>query len=198
MTVAVAVRKHGRTVLAADSLVQFGGQRFPTDNCLFHKIQRLGPSMIVWAGWSLYAELLTAHLAANRPPTLDTEAEVFDFFIKFWRALRDEYTFTRRGAADNHPFVDLESVFLLANHRAVFRVSGDMDVTEFQQYAAVGSGAKYALGALRVLYDTLDDPIEIARRAVQVGIDFDVNCGGPIEITEIAITDPALASRDAE
>jgi hypothetical protein len=60
-----------------------------------------------------------------------------------------------------------------------------MDVTQFQQYTAVGSGSKYAMGALRVLYDQLDDPGDIAGRAVQVGIDFDVFCGGPIDVVEI-------------
>ncbi len=82
MTIAVAVKKGGRTVIAADSLVNFGGQRFPPENCQFHKIHRLGDSLMAWAGWSLYAELLTAHLATNPPPSLYTESEVFDFFVQ--------------------------------------------------------------------------------------------------------------------
>jgi hypothetical protein len=35
------------------------------------------------------------------------------------------------------------------------------------------------------LYDQLDDPAEIARQAVQVGIDFNVYCGGPIDMEEV-------------
>lgn len=186
MTVAVAVRKGGRTVLAADSLVNFGGQRFPPQNCRFHKIFRLGSTSIVWAGWSLYAEMLTAHLARNEPPPLMSEPEVFSFFVRFWRSMREEYTFVSRGQqAGDPPFVDLESVFLLVNRAGMFRVAGDMDVTAFEQFCAIGSGSKYALGALSVLYPQDLDAAEIALRAVQVGIDYDVHCGGDIDIVDV-------------
>jgi ATP-dependent HslUV protease subunit HslV len=182
MTVAVAVHKNDVTVVAADSLVNFGGQRFTPSNCAFHKIHRVGDSLMVWAGWSLYAELLTAHLAKHPPEALETEADVFAFFVTFWRAMRDEYTMTDRARNDSHPFADLDSVFLLANRYGIFRVASDLDVTQFQQYTAVGSGAKYSIGALQVLYGELDDPELIARRAVQVGIESDVYCGGPIDV----------------
>jgi ATP-dependent HslUV protease subunit HslV len=186
MTIAVAVRKGGRTVLAADSLVNFGGQRFSAENCKFHKIKRVGDSFLVWAGWSLYAEMLNAHLSRHPPPALRSEAEVFTFFVQFWRAMRDDYTFMQRVTPSvEHPFADLDSVFLLANQAGIFRVASDMDVTLFEQYTAIGSGSKYSLGALRILYEQLDDVAEIARRAVQVGIDSDVYCGGPIDLSEV-------------
>lgn len=190
MTVAVAVIKNGRTVLAADSLVTFGGQRFGPDNTRFQKIRQVGSSLLTWAGWSIYGELLTAHLGATSTPVsnLSTEAEVFDFFIRFWRVLRDEYTyrpyFGDRDSRD-HPFASLDSTFLLANRHGIFRVAADLDVAQFQQYTAVGSGSPYALGALRVLYDTLDDAEDIAHRAVQVGIDFEIHCGGDIDLQTV-------------
>lgn len=184
MTIAVAVAKKGRTFIAADSLVTFGGQRFPVENCQFNKIHQVGNSMLVWAGWSLYAEIITAHLVSAPPPRLSTEAEVFQFFVGLWRAMRSDFTWIEKRSSE-HPFADLESTFLLANRSAIFRVASDMDVTQFKQYTAVGSGSKYALGALRVLYDQLDDAAEIASRAVQVGIDCDVFCGGKIDVREV-------------
>jgi ATP-dependent protease HslVU (ClpYQ) peptidase subunit len=185
MTVAVAVRKQGRTVVAADSLVNFGGERYPNDNSRFRKIQEVGDSLMVWSGWSLYAELLTAHLSRQPPPSLHNEAEVFSFFVSFWRALQEEYTLLQPRGSREHPFGELDSVFLLANRSGVFRISSDLDVTEFNRFAAIGSGSKYALGALQVLYACEEDPLEIARRAVQVGIDSNVYCGGPIDVAEV-------------
>jgi ATP-dependent protease HslVU (ClpYQ) peptidase subunit len=185
MTVAVAVKKGDRIVLAADSLVNFGGQRYHPSNCRFRKIHLLGDSVIAWAGWSLYAELLAAHLQAAPPPTLNNEGDVFSFFIRFWRMLKEEYNMRGPNSDADHPFADLYSTFLLVNRNGLFRVSSDMDVTEFQEYAAVGSGSKYALGALRVLYGESDDVGEIATRAVQVGIDFDVYCGGTIDVVDL-------------
>src|SRR5688572_5135246 len=108
MTVAVAVRKNGRTVLAADSLVNFGGQRYSAANCRFNKIHQIGDSVLAWAGWSLYAELLAAHLAScPPPPQLYTEQEVFAFFIRFSRVLRDDYALRRPLGEGGHPFADL-------------------------------------------------------------------------------------------
>lgn len=185
MTVAVAVKKGDRIVLAADSLVNFGGQRYDPRNCRFRKIHLVGDSVIAWAGWSLYSELLEAHLQASPPPSLTSEGDVFSFFIRFWRTLRDDYSMRGPNTDAEHPFADLYSTFLLVNRHGLFRVSSDMDVTEFQEYAAVGSGSKYALGALRVLYDASDDVSAIATRAVQVGIDFDVYCGGTIDVVEV-------------
>jgi ATP-dependent protease HslVU (ClpYQ) peptidase subunit len=185
MTVAVAVRKQGRTIVAADSLVNFGGERYPNENTRFHKIQAVGDSLLVWSGWSLYAELLTAHLEQKPPPSLHTEGEVFAFFVSFWRALQEQYTLLQPPGSREHPFGELDSVFLLANRSGVFRVQSDLDVTGFSHFAAIGSGAKYALGALQVLYPREDDPAEIARAAVQVGIDSNVYCGGPIDVCEV-------------
>jgi ATP-dependent protease HslVU (ClpYQ) peptidase subunit len=185
VTIAVAVRKHGRTVVAADSLVNFGGERYPSENTRFHKIKEVGHSLVVWSGWSLYAELLNAHLERLPPPSLDTEREVFAFFVSFWRALQEEYTLLQPPGSREHPFGELDSVFLLANRAGVFRVQSDLDVTEFSHFAAIGSGARYALGALQVLYPREEDPAEIARAAVQVGIDSNVYCGGPIDVCEV-------------
>lgn len=197
MTVAVAVTKNGRTVLAADSLVHFGGERFPPTNGQFHKIRRIGQSLLAWAGWSLYGELLDAHLASSElpPSELATEAEVFEFFISFWRVIRRNYTWTAHSNdGGRHPFATLDSTFLLANRHGVFRIAGDMEVAQFHEYTAVGSGSSYALGALRVLYGQSEDPAEIARRAVQVGIDFNVHCGGEIDV-EVVASDPAPRAR---
>ena len=98
MTVAVAVQKGGRTVVAADSLVHFGGQRCPPDNCRFRKIHEFGSSLVVCAGWTLYTELLTAYCAQHGMPEIEGEAGVFDFFLQFWRS-RDRRPTSRSSAA---------------------------------------------------------------------------------------------------
>jgi ATP-dependent HslUV protease, peptidase subunit HslV len=189
MTVVVAVRKDGRTVLAADSLVNFGGQRYPPENCETHKILRVGSSLFAWAGWSLYAEMLRAFLLEHPAPKLSGEVEVFRFFVDFWRSSRENFAMIRDATNSNSPFADLDSVFLIANRHGIFRVAANMDVTRFEQYAAVGSGAEYALGALRVLYDAELDAAQLARRAVEIGIDFNIYCGGTVDLQEVELVE---------
>src|SRR5436853_7747420 len=101
MTIAVAVQKQGRIVLAADTLLTFGGERIPPDNCKVEKIYRAGDSVLAWAGWALYAEMLDAYFAANPPPDLTREVNIFAFFVKFWRAMRDDYTFMYHRASSD-------------------------------------------------------------------------------------------------
>jgi hypothetical protein len=38
---------------------------------------------------------------------------------------------------------------------------------------------------MRVLYGQLEDAAEVARHGVQVGIDFDVYCGGLVDLAEV-------------
>ena len=105
--------------------------------------------------------------------------------------MQANYTYLQGTPEAGHPFANLDSTFLLVNPSGIYRVAGDMDVTTFTEYSAIGSGSQYALGALSVLYDQLDDPAAIARRAVEVGIDFDVYCGAPIDLEEVAFVHPA-------
>ena len=184
MTIALAIRKNGRTVLAADTLLSFGSERIPPENCHVEKVYRAGSSVLAWAGWALYAELLDAYLATEAPPDLTSEVGIFSFFIRFWRAMRDDYTFMQHRSGDRQTFVSLDSTFLIANRSGIFKVSGDMNVTTFNQYCAIGSGAAYSWGALRVLYDLHDDPATIARLAAEVAIDYNIRCGGQIDIVE--------------
>ena len=55
---------------------------------------------------------------------------MFSFFVTFWRALREEFTLLQPPGTREHPFAELDSVFLLANRSGVFRVSSDLDVAE--------------------------------------------------------------------
>ena len=49
--------------------------------------------------------------------------KIFTFFLDFWRALHDQYTFVNDQAATNAtPFGDLDSTFLIANAGGIFNI----------------------------------------------------------------------------
>lgn len=58
-------------------------------------------------------------------------------------------------------------------------------MTEFARYYAIGSGSDYALGAASVLYGTEADSATICRKAVEAAIEFNIYCGGDVEIVEL-------------
>ncbi len=182
MSIVVAVRKNGRTVIAADSLTSFGdSQRIPSANSTTAKVQRVGDSLMGSTGWAVYDNILDSFLATRPGPDLSFERPIFEFFLDLWKALHERYTFVNDQPHEkDSPFGDLDSSFLIASQNGIFKVSHDLDVCRFEQYYAIGSGSEYALGALYNLYELSQNPDEIAQRAVHTAMQFDVHCGGEI------------------
>ena len=190
MTIAVAVRKGGEIVLAADTQSNFGHNRTPIGNHRTQKILTVGGNHLATSGWGLYANILGDFLARKRTPKLDSERDVFRFFQGFWKALHEQYTMVNdqcQHEDEPSPFGDLDASFLLANGGGIFLVSSDTSVTEFQQYYAVGSGAEFALGALHALYDGELDAESLARRACEAAMAFNVYCGGQIDVCRVTL-----------
>jgi len=187
MSIAVAVKKNGKTVIAADTLSVFGDRRVPMQNHRASKIIQIGDTRVAMAGWGLYDNLMTDFLSRGRKPALTQEKDVYAFFLKLWTQLKERYTLVndQPHADDESPFADIDSSFLTASRHGIFHISGNLTVTSFMQYYAIGSGSDYALGTLFTLFDVEEDAAVLARRACESAIAFDVNCGGEIDIYEV-------------
>jgi len=183
MSIVVAVKKNGRTVMAADSLNVFGQERIPTDNAKATKVRRIGTALMAVTGWSVYANILDDMLAELKTPGLGDEKEIFSFFLDLWRELHERYPFVNdQPHHKDSPFGDLDASFLVANPTGIYKVSQDSSVCRFDKYYAIGSGGVYALGALYQIYDQNADAAALARRAVETAIEFDIYCGGEIDL----------------
>ena len=187
MSVIVAVAKAKRAVIACDTVSFCGSHRENPDNIINSKIRTIGSSLVGAAGWVLYENLFEHYLHGKRPPALKDEHAIFDFFLKFWRALRDRYTLVgeQSGKDRDGPFGDLDAEFLIANRHGLFAVDSNMTVLRIKKYYAIGSGSAYAFGTLTSLYDARSDPADIAAGAVRAAIQFDEGCGGDVEVRGI-------------
>jgi ATP-dependent protease HslVU (ClpYQ) peptidase subunit len=186
MSIVVAVRKNGRTVVAADSLNVFGQERVGPDNSRAAKIKPVGGTLLAVTGWSVYANILDDFITQHRPLALNGEPEIFTFFLDLWKQLRERYLLVNdQATSKDTPFGDLDASFLIANRSGIFKISQDASVCRFDKYYAIGSGGVYALGALYQLYDHVEDPAELARRGVETAIEFDIYCGRPIDVVEV-------------
>ena len=167
MSIAVAVSKHGKIVVAADTQSNFGDRKVLRANHRSAKIMKVGASYLALTGWGIYENILADYLSKAGAPRLRNETEVFTFFVRFWRQLHKKYSFVndQADADDKTPFADLDASFLVVNRSGIFHVSGNMSVTQFNEYYAIGSGGSYALGALHALYNQDLEAEEIARGA---------------------------------
>lgn len=189
MSIVVAVKKGGKVVIAADTMHSTGSRREHPDNIVQRsKLRPVGRSVIGGVGWSVYDNILDHYLATRKQrPALTNERAIFDFFLKFWKSLRDKYQMVndQPDREDRSPFCDLDSEFIVANARAVYHVSSDLSVMQFEKYLAVGSGDRYAYGALHALYDTRQSAEWLARKAADAAVHFDQSCGGELEVVSL-------------
>jgi ATP-dependent HslUV protease, peptidase subunit HslV len=187
MSIAVAVRKGNQIVLAADTQKNFGSFRVSEGFQPVDKIRKIGLSWVAATGWALYDNLIDDMLKKGKRPVLKDRQAIFAFFMKMWRELREKYSFVNDQCDDRQdsPFADLDSDFLIVNPGGIFHVASNMSVTEFDRYYAIGSGSDFAVGALHILYDSDLGPEEIARRAVETAIEFNIYCGGSIQVQSV-------------
>jgi len=185
MSVVVAVRKDGQTVMASDSMSVFGHHcEDHTNIASTDKILTVGSSLLGITGWGLYGNIFNHYLSSRRTaPRLSGEREIFDFFLKFWRELREKYSLVNEQAnTDKEPFADLDANFLVANRKGIFHVSSNLSVCGIRRFYAIGSGCEYATGAMFALYETKQSAEAVARKAVEAAIRFDTDCGGEITV----------------
>ena len=187
MSIAVAVRKDSRIVLATDSQTNLGSERVPATNLSGPKFMQVGSAHLAATGWTLYSNILADVLGRRRTaPRLDSEVSIFKFFIRLWEELHERYNFVKDQADDaDSPFGSLDSTFLVVCGQGIFGVASDLSVLRYERYFAIGSGAPVALGAVHALYESERDAEAIARSAAVAAIDHDVYCGHPVHVVKV-------------
>ena len=187
MSIAVAIRKDARIVLATDSQTNLGSERVPAANLSGPKFMRIGDAYLAATGWTLYSNILADVLARRRAvPRLDSEAGIFKFFTRLWEELHERYNFVKDQADDaDSPFGSLDSTFLVVCAQGIFGIASDLSVLRYERYFAIGSGAPIALGAAHALYESERDAETIARDAAVAAIDHDVYCGPPVHVATV-------------
>ncbi len=189
MSIIVAVKKAGSIAVAADTMHSSGSHREYSDNLISRtKLRKVGSSCLAGVGWSVYDNIIDHYVKSfKRPPVLKDEMGVFEFFLKLWKAMRSKYQVVndQPDKDDRSPFADLDSEFIVANKNGIFQVSSDLTVMQFEKYVVIGSGDKYAYGAIHAIYDTKRTAEQIAQQAVQAAVYFEQTCGGEIEVDRI-------------
>jgi len=159
MSVIVAIRKNDQTVIACDGLSSVGSMIIHADNLVnSSKLVKLKNCIIGIAGWSALQDIIT-HLSAKKPELFDfdTREQLFDKTLQIHEELTDTYHINTTEDSDQ-PVDSSQVHMLLANKDSIFEVESYRTVVQYDKYFAIGSGAKFALGAIHSVYDRLEDP----------------------------------------
>ena len=182
MGIVVAVKKKNRICIASDTMTISGGSRKEASEHILNpeKIVLWGKSYIGVASQPIWILTLRNYIQKQKKkPLLKSREEIFSELIALHSVLKDEYYLNASNdAGDCFESSGFES--LIINSYGIFKTYDLRSVQQFIHFAAIGSGAEYALGAMHVLYDRLETAEEIAKAAITASAAFDDSSSLPL------------------
>ena len=183
MSTVVVARKGATLAIASDSLVTFGETRLPPGYEANDKMFKIGDSWVGAVGTTAHMPVLRQALAALEPAELrlTTRDQLFETFLLLHPRLKDRF-FLNTKEHDSDPYESSQFSIVVANAHGIFGVESYREVFEFERFWAVGSGRRFALGAMYAVYDTARNAAEIAEAGVRAGCEFDTSSGAPVRL----------------
>ena len=178
MSTVVVVKKAGKVCIAADSLTSFGDLKLNSmydaahDKILHHDDNYLG--IVGSAAHQLVLEsVFSSETIGDKKVDFDFSSRlaIFESFRALHPLLKEHY-FLNSKDEDDDPYESTQIDALIANPHGIFGVHSLREVTEYNKFWAIGSGAEYALGAMFAVYENATTAEEIAHAGVAAGSEF--------------------------
>ncbi len=191
MSTVVVVKKAGKVCIAADSLTSFGDLKLNSVyDAAFDKILRFDENYLGIVGSAAHQLVLESLFASKKivDKKLDVDfssrLSIFETFRVLHPVLKAKY-FLNSKDEDDDPYESTQIDALIANPFGIFGIHSLREVTEYNKFWAIGSGAEYALGAMFALYDKAASAKEIAHAGVAAGAEFNNASSMPLSSYEV-------------
>jgi len=193
MSTVVAVKKAGKVCIAADSLTSFGDLKLSSVYDAAHdKILRFDENYLGIVGSAAHQLVLESVFASKKVVDkkididLSSRLSIFESFRTLHPVLKQKY-FLNAKDEDDDPYESTQIDALIANPFGIFGVHSLREVTEYNKFWAIGSGAEYALGAMFAVYDSATSAEEVAHAGVAAGAEFNNASSMPLSsyVTEL-------------
>ena len=189
MSIVVVARKNGEACIASDTLTMFGDQ---LESAKYHeeadKIIAVGNAFVGSVGDAAHDLVLQSLFASLRqPPAFRDRREIFEFLLKQHPRLKDKYFLQPATGEEHDPYEASHFNLLVASPYGIFGIYILREVYEYTRFAAIGSGERYALGAMFTVYDRYESAADIARAGVEAAVEFNSECGPPLRFHTVKI-----------
>jgi ATP-dependent protease HslVU (ClpYQ) peptidase subunit len=183
MSTVVVARKAGMLAIASDSLITFGETRLPPGYEANDKMFPIAASWVGAVGTTAHMPVLRQALSALPADELKLHSrdELFDTFLRLHPKLKEHF-FLNTKEHDSDPYESSQFSILIANVHGIFGVESYREVFEFDRFWAIGSGRRFALGAMHAVFDKAKTAAEVARAGVLAGCEFDTSSAGPVRL----------------
>jgi ATP-dependent HslUV protease, peptidase subunit HslV len=188
MSTLVMVKRGADACIAAETLTSWGPMKQPAGYLSSpEKVLSVGDAYVGVVGWAVVQTVLQSAFANGCAlPDVRTELELFEYARALHRTLKEEYFLNAAGDRGD-PFESSQLTVFVLNRFGLFGLYSLRSVQRYERFAAVGSGAHFALGAMYAAYE-LGLPVEdVARLGVEAGIEFDDASAGPITIKKLKL-----------
>jgi ATP-dependent HslUV protease subunit HslV len=196
MSTVVVVKKAGKVCIAADSLTSFGDLKLSAyydaahDKILSHNENYIG--IVGSAAHQLVLEsVFASKKIVEKKIDIDfsSRLSIFESFRTLHPVLKEKY-FLNAKDEDDDPYESTQIDALIANPFGIFGVHSLREVTEYNKFWAIGSGAEYAIGAMFAIYDKADTAEEIAQLGVAAGAEFNNASSMPLSSYVVELQQP--------
>jgi ATP-dependent HslUV protease, peptidase subunit HslV len=194
MSIVVAVKKAGKAVVAADSLYSYGSTHIKAEYLTKRtKILKFGDSFVGIVGATAH-ETVLEHLFEKHKSKISfsSKKEIFQTYLRLHPILKEEYFLNTSEGNDDDEYESSQIDALIVNPNGIFGIYTWREVYEFEKFWALGSGRDYALGALFAVYDSFDEPEQIAEAAIKAACEFDDGCGLPMAMQSVKLSKTVL------
>ncbi len=183
MSTVVVARKGGTLAIASDSLVTFGETRLPPGYEANAKMFEIAGSWVGAVGSTAHMPVLRQALASLPPDELrmDSRDGLFETFVRLHPKLKERW-FLNTKEHDSDPYESSQFSILVANVHGIFGVESYREVFEFERFWAIGSGRRFALGAMHAAWERAKTAREVASAGVLAGCEFDTSSAGPLRL----------------
>lgn len=188
MTVIVAAIKNGQVSISADTQLNFGSNKVHAKYIKDRtKLFEVNDSVVGLSGWSATTQILQ-HLMSKQPElfTLDSRWEIFEMLLKLHETLKDDY-FIETNENSDQPVESNQLDGLIINSNGIFEFGSYREVYHYDRFWAIGSGKRYALGAMHALFETDATAQQITEAGARAAAEFDDSCDLPIHTKILSI-----------
>jgi ATP-dependent HslUV protease subunit HslV len=149
--------------IGSDSLVTFGEMRLPHGYEANSKMFEVAAPTVgaVGSDRALPGAAPGAGQPAAEELKLGSRDEVFDTFLKLHPKLKERF-YLNTKEHDSDPYESSQFTIVIANRHGIFGVESYREVFEFDRFWAIGSGRRFALGAMYAVYDKAKTAREVA------------------------------------
>jgi ATP-dependent HslUV protease, peptidase subunit HslV len=188
MSTVVVARKGNSVTIASDALVTFGETRLPDGYEANTKMFAVGDSIIGTVGSIAHLPVLKHALSGLAADEIDlhTRDGIFNTFVRLHPQLKERF-FLNTKEQDSDPYESSQFSIVIANRSGIFGVESYREVFEFERFWAIGSGRRFALGAMHAVYGRAKTATVLAEAGVLAGCEFDTCSAAPVRLQTIKL-----------